>query len=674
MASHKAALGAALILALPILASQSWQASPAAAQPAAGTNTAAIQNARWSVMRVVAEGANGRTLNSGTGFVARSIATGQLIVTAYHVVAGAPRVRLSGGSFQLSVPATLAVSDRTADVAILFVSGQAIAHPLPLGDADGVAERDTVYVLGFPRPESLGETQATMTEGTVSAVLRPQRLIQMQAPISPGNSGGPVLNRRGEVVGIAASVLTGPNQEINFAGWINSARPLLDGLTASTHASPQSDRRAMALAAMRGDGKVCDRAAASAALNERDETGALPLVEAAYGPHLRIIQCLIAHGASVNAADALGMTPLLAVAQAPAGAWASVLEAARFLVNTGASANVRDAGGNTPVMWALVKGDEAVAAFLVTDAHANVNLRDKNLRTALMYAAVLGNSRMADLLASRGSAVNVHDAAGRTALNYAIQRGDLATIKVLVAHHADVAEPDQGGHTPAWYAARHLLAALNLDPGLAPSSDKASEALTLLNAAAHGELVKVRVFTACRAALVCDPAVTPDAAPASWVWYQSVMAVLQSRGAPAWSHAPGGVAPLMRAVWERRADAVRSLAANGTAVNDRDAEGWSPVMAAAWGGRADLVEVLVAAGGDGDVVNDLGRTPLMYAAAHGDLRMVRALVERSGADPVRTDFEARDAAWYAACWAPLPGRRAVLGYLHASETVCVRGR
>jgi ankyrin repeat protein len=97
-------------------------------------------------------------------------------------------------------------------------------------------------------------------------------------------------------------------------------------------------------------------------------------------------------------------------------------------------------------------------------------------------------------------------------------------------------------------------------------------------------------------------------------------------------------------------------------------------MAAAWGGRADLVEVLVAAGGDGDVVNDLGRTPLMYAAAHGDLRMVRALVERSGADPVRTDFEARDAAWYAACWAPLPGRRAVLGYLHASETVCVRGR
>lgn len=667
MAIRKAALGAALIFAL-----SPWRAWPAAAQPAASPNMAAIQNARWSVMRVVAEGADGRTLNSGTGFVARSTASGQLIVTAYHVVAGAPRIRLSGGSFQLSVPARLAAADRSSDVAVLLVSGQAIAHPLPLGDADGIAERDTVYVLGFPRPESLGETQATMTQGTVSAVLRPQRLIQMQAPISPGNSGGPVLNRRGEVVGIAASVLTGPNQEINFAGWINSARPLLDGLTASAHGAAQSDRRAMALAAMRGDPRVCDRAAASPAVNERDETGALPLVEAAYGSHLQIVRCLIAHGASVNATDALGMTPLLAVAQAPAEASAAALETARYLVNAGASANVRDAGGNTPVMWALVKGDDAVAAFLVTGAHANVNLRDKNLRTALMYAAVLGNSRMADLLASRGSAVNVQDAAGRTALDYAIQRGDLATIKVLVAHHADAGEPDQGGHTPVWYAARHVLALLGLEPGLAPSSDKTSEAQTLLSAAAHGELAKVRALTVCRAAVVCDPAADPDASPAPWVWYRSVMAVLESRGAPVWSHMPGGVAPLMRAVWERRADAVRALAANGAAVNDRDAEGWSPVMAAAWEGRADFVELLVADGGDGDVVNDLGRTPLMYAAAHGDLRTVRVLVERGGAYPGRTDFEARDAAWYAACWAPPQSRQAVLGYLHAAGTVCAR--
>ena len=667
MAVRKAALGTALLVAL-----LPWRVSAATAQPAPAANMAAIQNARWSVMRVVAESADGRALNSGTGFVVRSIVSGQLIVTAYHVVAGASRIRLSGGSFQLSVPARLAAGDRAADVAILLVSGQAIAHPLPLGDAEGVAERDTLYVLGFPRPESLGETQATMTQGTVSAILRPQRLIQMQAPISPGNSGGPVLNRRGEVVGVAASVLTGPNQEINFAGWINSAGPLLDGLAASIHASPQSGRRAVALAAMRGDAGACDLAAASPSVNQRDETGALPLVEAAYAPHLRIVRCLIARGASVNASDGIGMTPLLAVAQAPGEAAASALETARFLVGAGASANAQDAGGNTPVMWALIRGNDAVAVFLVTGAHANVNLRDKNLRTALMYAAVLGNSRMADLLASLGSAINTRDVAGRTALDYAIQRGDLATIKVLVAHHADVGEPDQGGHTPVWYAARHVLALLNLDPGLAPSSDKASEAQTLLSAASHGELAKVRVFTACRAAVVCDPAIKPDASPAAWVWYQSVIVVLESRGAPVWSHAPGGMAPLMRAVWEQRADAVRALAANGASVNDRDAEGWSPVTAAAWAGRADLVEVLVAAGGDGDAVNDLGRTPLMYAAARGDLRMVRALVERGGAYPGRTDFEARDAAWYAACFAPAPGRQAVLVYLHAAGTVCAR--
>lgn len=80
---------------------------------------------------------------------------------------------------------------------------------LPIGSSDKVKPGDTVYVVGYPGAADLNETDITptVTSGIVSAFKKitsgDYRVIQIDAAVSPGNSGGPVLNNKGEVIGIA---------------------------------------------------------------------------------------------------------------------------------------------------------------------------------------------------------------------------------------------------------------------------------------------------------------------------------------------------------------------------------------------------------------------------------------------------------------------------------------
>lgn len=78
---------------------------------------------------------------------------------------------------------------------------------LPLGDSDSVRRADEVLVLGFP----LGQQSLKSTTGVVSG--REQTLIQMDAAINPGSSGGPMINSQGEVIGICAEKLVGAGVE-----------------------------------------------------------------------------------------------------------------------------------------------------------------------------------------------------------------------------------------------------------------------------------------------------------------------------------------------------------------------------------------------------------------------------------------------------------------------------
>jgi S1-C subfamily serine protease len=173
--------------------------------------------AKPSVAVVLAQRADG--LVSGTAFMAAE----DLLLTAEHVVANARRIVVKFPNYPV-VDARLLASDSENDVAVLSVPELSV-RPLPLGDISDVREGQRIVVVGFPRIDVLGAETATVTEGIVSAV-RPG-LIQMQAPVNPGSSGGPVLSLKGEVIGIVQATLRGQQQGLNFATPINAAKPLL---------------------------------------------------------------------------------------------------------------------------------------------------------------------------------------------------------------------------------------------------------------------------------------------------------------------------------------------------------------------------------------------------------------------------------------------------------------
>ncbi|MGH3135458.1 MAG: S1C family serine protease [Gaiellaceae bacterium] len=146
----------------------------------------------------------------GSGFVLDKAGR---IVTNYHVVEGADAIRVSFSNRD-TVEARLIGSDPSTDLALLQVGTSASAlTPLPLGDSDKVEVGDPVVAIGNP----FG-LDRTATSGIVSALQRLitapnsftiDHVIQTDAPINHGNSGGPLLNSRGQVIGVNTQIETG---------------------------------------------------------------------------------------------------------------------------------------------------------------------------------------------------------------------------------------------------------------------------------------------------------------------------------------------------------------------------------------------------------------------------------------------------------------------------------
>jgi len=146
----------------------------------------------------------------GSGFVVDKAGH---IVTNFHVVEDAGEIRVSFSNRD-TVEAELVGTDPSTDLAVLRVESQASAlTPLPLGDSDTVRVGDPVVAIGNP----FG-LDRTATAGIVSALQRlitaPNQftidhVIQTDAPINRGNSGGPLLNARGEVIGVNTQIETG---------------------------------------------------------------------------------------------------------------------------------------------------------------------------------------------------------------------------------------------------------------------------------------------------------------------------------------------------------------------------------------------------------------------------------------------------------------------------------
>ena len=148
------------------------------------------------------------------------------LVTNYHVVEGSTSIlaRQIGKDDWHLIEDTI-TTDQDHDLAILKLSSITTSS-LDLANSDTVQTGETVYVVGNPK-----QLEGTFSKGIVSA-LRTHgkgKLIQIDAPISPGSSGGAVLNNRGEVIGIATSVHAGKNaQNLNFAVPSNYLKELLN--------------------------------------------------------------------------------------------------------------------------------------------------------------------------------------------------------------------------------------------------------------------------------------------------------------------------------------------------------------------------------------------------------------------------------------------------------------
>jgi S1-C subfamily serine protease len=165
------------------------------------------------------------------------------IVTNDHVVAGATSVRV-GFSNGATYPAKVLGADSSTDVAVVRVDAPSSAlHVLAFADSSRVQVGDTVYAIGNP----FG-LDRTLTQGIVSAKDRDiqapnglaiEHVIQTDAPINHGNSGGPLIDRYGRVIGVTSQIESGGvngNVGVGFAVPSDTARAVAAQLIASGHA------------------------------------------------------------------------------------------------------------------------------------------------------------------------------------------------------------------------------------------------------------------------------------------------------------------------------------------------------------------------------------------------------------------------------------------------------
>jgi S1-C subfamily serine protease len=141
--------------------------------------------------------------SSGTAFF---VGWDGLLLTNYHVIEDKEKIQVLLDDGDL-VNAEVVNSDPENDIALLRVD--AIREPLALLRENDLQRGDEVVVLGYPLVPLQGiEQKATFGRVNALSGLRgDERYAQMDAAIQPGNSGGPMLNRRGEVVGVVSAML-----------------------------------------------------------------------------------------------------------------------------------------------------------------------------------------------------------------------------------------------------------------------------------------------------------------------------------------------------------------------------------------------------------------------------------------------------------------------------------
>jgi serine protease Do len=155
----------------------------------------------------------------GTGFVIDDRGT---IATNHHVIDQGTNITVKLFDGTKADKVELLESNAGEDLAVLRIEVAKLPPPVALGDSDAVVVGEAVVVIGNP----IG-LDHTMTDGMVSSrrLFEGKKYIQMSAPVSPGNSGGPVFNEYGDVIGVTVAKLHGEN--LNLAIPIDVLKPMI---------------------------------------------------------------------------------------------------------------------------------------------------------------------------------------------------------------------------------------------------------------------------------------------------------------------------------------------------------------------------------------------------------------------------------------------------------------
>ena len=140
---------------------------------------------------------------TGTGF---SI-TGNLVVTNFHVIDEAKSIYITNEIIKDTIPASIIASDKENDLAVLSIKSGLLPNPQYSILKDLQKTGTEIWVLGYPLTSTMGN-EIKATSGIISSqsgYKGDKVLYQISAPIQPGNSGGPVFDLNGNVVGIVCA-------------------------------------------------------------------------------------------------------------------------------------------------------------------------------------------------------------------------------------------------------------------------------------------------------------------------------------------------------------------------------------------------------------------------------------------------------------------------------------
>ncbi len=172
-----------------------------------------------SLVKVIQVGRQG-VGGMGSGFV---MSEDGLIATNRHVIGDARRIRIETSDGKTEEVTEIFASDARLDLAILRIARKDL-KPLPLGDSDKLRQGERIVAMGNPQGLAF-----SVVEGVIS---EPQRdvdgvkMIQVAVPIEPGNSGGPLLDRKGNVLGLL-TLKSARAENLGFAMPVNELKKLI---------------------------------------------------------------------------------------------------------------------------------------------------------------------------------------------------------------------------------------------------------------------------------------------------------------------------------------------------------------------------------------------------------------------------------------------------------------